>query len=66
MSYVTTERFYWLVPQLVETNYRVLCTVKAEKASKNIQESTLPSFITISSIDYAWTKRVVILILAPW
>ena len=46
-------RFYWLVPQYGVNNYYVLCTVKAKKANKNIQQRTLSSFITIfPSINY--------------
>jgi len=40
-------RFYWLVPQCGVNNYCVLCTVKAKKANKNIQQRTLSSFITV-------------------
>ena len=47
MSYVTTTRFYWLVPLSVVNNYCVLCRVKARKQNNNIQQKTLTSFITI-------------------
>ena len=39
--------FYWLVPQYGVNNYCVLCTVKAKKANKNLQQRTSSSFITI-------------------
>ena len=39
--------FYWLVPRSVVGNYSVLCRVKAKNESKNIQQRTLSSFITI-------------------
>ena len=45
MNYATT-RFYWLVPQNGLKKYCVLCTVKAKKANKNIQQNTLSCFIT--------------------
>ena len=38
---------YWLVPQYGVNNYCVLCTVKAKKANKNLQQRALTSFITI-------------------
>ena len=41
-------RFYWLVPQYGVNNYYVLCTVKAKKENKNIQQRTFTSFITIT------------------
>ena len=31
-------RFYWLVPQYGVNNYYVLCTVKAKKENKNLQQ----------------------------
>ena len=42
-----TKRFYWLVPQHGVNNYCFLCTVKAKKANKNIQQRNLSGFITI-------------------
>jgi len=36
-----------LVPQYGVNNYCVLCTAKAKKANKNIQQRALTSFITI-------------------
>ena len=41
------KRCYWLVPLSVVNNYCVLCTVKAKKENKNIQQRTLSSFMTI-------------------
>ena len=42
-----TEHFYWLVPQYGVNNYCVLCTVKAKKEKKNIQQRNLTRLITI-------------------
>ena len=36
-----------LVPQYGVNNYCVLCTVKAKKENKNIQQRTLSGFLTI-------------------
>jgi len=41
------KRFYWLVPQSVVNSYCVLCAIRVKKESKNIQQRTLLSFITI-------------------
>ena len=37
-------RFYWLVPQYGVNNYCVLCTVKAQKGNKNLQQRTFVGF----------------------
>ena len=52
------KRFYWLVHQSVVNNYCGLCTVKANKESKNIQKEkdlqnlkTVVAMMKTSSID---------------
>ena len=40
------KRFYWLVSWTQLKTYCVLCTVKAKKANKNMEQRTLSGFIT--------------------
>ena len=47
MHELGNQHVYWLVPQYGVNSCCVLCTVKAQKESKNIQQRTLLSFITI-------------------
>ena len=51
-SYTMHTRFYWLVPQYGVNNYCILCTVKAKKVNKNLQQRTLSGFITIPSVNW--------------
>ena len=48
MSYVTNTFLLVSSSQYGVNSYCVLCTVKAKKANKNMQQRTLQSFITIS------------------
>ena len=43
-SFVFLLFFYWLVPQYGVNNYCVLCTVKAQKGNKNLQQRTFVGF----------------------
>ena len=36
--------FYWSAPQFGVNNYCVLCTVKAQKGNKNLQQRTFVGF----------------------
>ena len=44
---LSSQRSSWLDPQYGVNNYSVLCTVKAKKANKNLQQRTLSGFMTI-------------------
>ena len=37
-AHTYTPRFYWLVPWALIMTYRVLCTVKAKRGNKNIEQ----------------------------
>ena len=50
-------RFCWLDPQCGVNNYFVLCTVKAKKANKNLQQRTLSGFIAMP-LYYLWSVYV--------
>ena len=50
MNYVTNT--FLLVSSKQVNNYCVLCTVKAKKENKNLQQRNLSGFITIPSINY--------------
>ena len=47
---------YCLVSQSVVNNCWILCTVKARKVNRNIQERNLSGFVTIPSLNYDGRK----------